>query len=461
MGLACSECFSGKNLYKLLKPGFDYEAKVMEDLKEGRSAEPLSIHTSCGVSPALDGFLQAIEKHLPWENSAELDWCVSLQIEGASGVFAAVDMCLQTLHMEEGNNERMKIAVGGKSYHGPPSTAFGARAPLWKKNHQLVYQAPVAGDDFKEEELLEQFREFLETHGSEIGVILFEPQLGSSQAAYPWPKDLLKAYIKLAKSYGIKIVCDEIMCGLGRHGQGSLFISQAWELDPDAVTFGKALGAGTFPISGAILRKGRDLLAAKKGSVMQSHTYCGSSTRALMAATAVLDEVPKWFPFIEKSGEEFSNIFRYLNQMSRGMLVCHGMGLMWGGVFSTVGQNADEAYRKNAVAVFKKHTIDLGIVPYHVPVGGFMVSPVYDIDVGTIYDVGERLEEAIKRTMAEVNWEPKAPSIDNSGSYPDLASLFERFSKAEQCCEVFHEAKICTACSKFVRQSIRTRFVEV
>ena len=34
------------------------------------------------------------------------------------------------------------------------------------------------------------------------------------------------------------------MCGLGRHGKGSLFASRDLELDPDAITFGKAIGGG-------------------------------------------------------------------------------------------------------------------------------------------------------------------------------------------------------------------------
>ena len=40
----------------------------------------------------------------------------------------------------------------------------------------------------------------------------------------------------MARERGIKIICDEIMCGLGRHGKGTLFISEAWDLDPDCVT---------------------------------------------------------------------------------------------------------------------------------------------------------------------------------------------------------------------------------
>ena len=86
----------------------------------------------------------------------------------------------------------------------------------------------------------------------QIGVLLVEPQWGSSVAAQPWPKELLKNYIERAQSRGILVCCDEIMCGLGRHGQGpGLFLSdhRNWDLRPDAVTFGKAIGGGIYPMS--------------------------------------------------------------------------------------------------------------------------------------------------------------------------------------------------------------------
>jgi 4-aminobutyrate aminotransferase-like enzyme len=52
------------------------------------------------------------------------------------------------------------------------------------------------------------------------------------------------------------VISDEIMCGLGRHGKGTIFVSEALGLDVDAVTFGKAVAAGLYPLSGAVMRRG-------------------------------------------------------------------------------------------------------------------------------------------------------------------------------------------------------------
>ena len=404
VGLACSECFSGPRLGKLLQPGFVYEQKVMEDLLSGNYAAPLSNHTSGGVLEPLAHFVEALEPHLPWNEANNLDWCVSLQLEGASAVWAAIDMVLQEAILTSGDKQRKMVGVGGASYHGPPSTSFGSACPLWEKSYQLKYPVPIAGEKLNEAEYMVTFEAFLDAHAHELGVMLFEPQWGSSQVAFPWPSDILKSCISKTKAHGIRVVCDEIMCGLGRHGHGTLFVSKALDLDPDAITFGKAIGGGVYPIAGAILKQGRDKLCQAGCTVMQSHTYAGSSVRALMTATEVLKEMPKWFSHITKLGEEMSRMCGYLSMASEGMLMCHGQGLMWGGLFTHEGDMGKSENRARTLQSFRKHCSEVGILPYIVPAGGFMITPMVDVDVGTIYEIGARLEKVILRTMDDMGW---------------------------------------------------------
>mmetsp|Transcript_10688 Transcript_10688/g.16769 ORF Transcript_10688/g.16769 Transcript_10688/m.16769 type:complete len:511 (+) Transcript_10688:66-1598(+) len=458
VGLACSECFSGPKLAKILKPGFDYERQVMADLVLGKSASPLSIHTSGGVAKELTEFVAALEPHLPWTNTEELDWCVSLQLEGASAVWAAIDLVLQETMLRTGDTKRVLVAVGEISYHGPPSTSFGAKCSLWQKSHQVKYPVPIAGaGPIDEEEYLKSFEAFLDKHARELGVILFEPQWGSSQAAFPWPRTLLKNYIKMAKARGIGVVADEIMCGLGRHGQGTLFVSKAWDLDPDAVTFGKAIGGGVYPIAGAVLKQGRQRLCRGGCSVMQSHTYAGSSVRALMTATEVLREVPHWMPSLAKLGEEMAYIFGYLEKVSDGLFVTHGQGLMWGGIFTKDGKMAEPAYRDRAVQCFKKQCDEVGILPYIVPACGFMITPLFDIDVGTIYEIGEKLELVVVRTSDEIGW--KKDTIEEAQDAFDLREFLPEHPDLK-CKKYLHQTKSCTSCSSFVCPTVRMRFVK-
>jgi adenosylmethionine-8-amino-7-oxononanoate aminotransferase len=421
VGLACSESFSGPRLAKILQPGFDYERQVMQDLLAGSYAAPLSLHTSAGISEAFGDFVEALEPHLPWKNANERDWCVSLQMEGASALWAAIDMVLQEAMLTTGNPNRKLIAVGSVSYHGPPSTSAGSDCPMWAKTFQVKYPVPMPGQDAKEtESLITKFQEFLDVYGDDIGVLLIEPQWGSSQAAFPWPKDLLKQYVELARARGIRIVADEIMCGMGRHGHGSMFVSKDWDLDPDAVTFGKSVGGGVYPLAGAILKTGRDLLCHNGRTVMQSHTYSGSSVRALMTATEVLRELPHWFSSVQEKGEEMEKIFEDIGRLSDGMLLTHGQGLLWGCVVSSQGPLADASVRKQAIQILRKHCDAVGVLPYFVPVGGFMITPVFDIEVETLHEMGEKLVQVMERTMEEMRW---AAKVKEAALVEDPATL--------------------------------------
>ena len=49
LGGACSEALGGANLAALLEDGFALEQRAMEDLRNERPAECMSVHTSAGV----------------------------------------------------------------------------------------------------------------------------------------------------------------------------------------------------------------------------------------------------------------------------------------------------------------------------------------------------------------------------------------------------------------------------
>ena len=71
IGGACSEVLGGANLAALLREGFELEARAMAALTGGMPAETLSIHTSAGVPPQLETFIDALAPHLPVDDD---DW---------------------------------------------------------------------------------------------------------------------------------------------------------------------------------------------------------------------------------------------------------------------------------------------------------------------------------------------------------------------------------------------------
>ena len=356
----------------------------------------LSVHTSAGVPPQLDDFMTALEPHLPGTTG---DWAVNLQAEGASAVHAAIDMALQYSQGLSGADfnspsARTRVACGASSYHGPASTSPGGATPLGAiakgLTHPARYPVPspffrIRGEDdatFHARIFLD-FKAYLDRYEDELGVLLIEPQWGSSVAAMPWPPALIKAYIDEAKSRGIAVVCDEIMCGLGRHGAEpgpggtGCFLTECWDLKPDVVTFGKAIGGGAgHLLSGAVLLDGASKMEEASRTAFQSHTYAGSSARALANGAALLDSLGTYRPNVRAIGDAIAPIIEELNEDAGGAVLAHGQGCLWGGLFT----HSDPKARTVANLAFKKRCAEARVLPYFVPVGGFMLTPRYDDD---------------------------------------------------------------------------------
>jgi adenosylmethionine-8-amino-7-oxononanoate aminotransferase len=433
VGGACGECFSGPRLAKLMKPAVEAQQLAMEHLARGEPAPVLSIHTSVAVPTGLSDLISAFEPHLPWDGADEGDWFMSFQIEGASAVWAATDLGTQIIN----DPDRKKIAVGVSSYHGPGSSSYGAKKPLGPKPNQLEYPVPTvyarhtgeAEADFHAR-MQSEFEIFLDKHAHEIAVLLCEPQWGSSVASQPWPPALLRTYIQLTQARGIFVVCDEIMCGLGRHCQKSsdgaptLFLSKAWDLQPDAVTFGKAVAGGLFPLSGVVVRRGGDALGASGRTVLQMHTYAGSSLPAMLVAVGVLREIGVWHDHSAKMGriladglsviaDECNHVYSEANGQTENetALVCHGQGLMHGGLFKF----DDPSRQVEALAILKGACTEHGVWPYFVGTKdgkGFMLTPLMDIEEAELNEALSRLRKALLYTVGKFAPAPVAESAD-------------------------------------------------
>lgn len=75
-----------------------------------------------------------------------------------------------------------------------------------------------------------------------------------------------------------------------------------------------------------------------------------------------------------------------------------------------------------------------------------MVTPVVDIDVGTVYEIGERLEEAIKRTVNSTGWQSSGV-LRKSDSFCQLIEEQPLESTAldkAKCSSHLHATRSCT-----------------
>ena len=421
IGGACSEVLGGKNLAALLRPGFELEMRAMVALERGDPAEALSIHTSAGVPEQLATFIDALEPHVPGRRD---DWCVNLQAEGASAVHAAVDMVLQA--GDAGAPLGAKgVAVGQTSYHGPPSTSPGGEAPLGSRAKGLTLEAqyPVPTpffrrkgepDDAFHARMLAAFGAYLDAHAHEIGVLLIEPQWGSSAAAMPWPPALLRAYVAAARERGLPVVADEIMCGLGRHGRRpSAAAGGTGASSPSAggSTSTPSRLARRSAAARATCSRGRCCCAARRGSSgaarhrAQSHAYAGSSARALLNGATLLDALPVWRPACRHSARSSAR-----SRGSRGGVRRRAHlprpGRQVGGLFA----HEDAAARAAADRAFKAYCAERRVLPYFCPPpsGGFMLTPRYDDDPAAIGAAVQDLADCALRAARDMGWSASA-----------------------------------------------------
>ena len=404
VGAACSEIFGGQNLARILRRGHEMEGEAIRELENNDMARCLSIHTSAGTPSSLTSFLSALSDHVPSKGE---DWFASLQLEGASAVWAAVDLLWQLQQIR--GETRDKIAVGEFSYHGPSTSSYGGKtSDVGKRENQITYPVPalfshrdVSNQKQVEAEAKDKFHHWLDTHGDEVAVMLVEPQWGSSVAAQPWSPELLRHVIREAQDRGILVCADEIMCGLFRHGKGTMFLSEAWNLNVDAVTFGKSVACGMFPLSGAVVSRGASELRSAGKSVIQSHTYAGSSVRALMTAEAVLKELPKWTDHINRLEHVLSAGMKSFQDNSNGLFISRGHGMMWGSIMDS---DIDAEIRQRALNILKSRCKYHGVWPYFIPVGGVMVTPLLDASESDLNDAMSRLSQCAHDTAREISF---------------------------------------------------------
>ena len=149
-------------------------------------------------------------------------------------------------------------------------------------------------DDETEEAYGRRVAEELEAEILRLGpetvmAFIAEPVVGATLGAVPAVPRYFQRVREICDQYGVLLILDEVMCGMGR--TGTLFASEHDEVRPDIVTIAKGLGGGYQPI-GAMLCSGRiyDALTEGSGFFQHGHTYLGHPA-ATAAGRAVVSKL--------------------------------------------------------------------------------------------------------------------------------------------------------------------------
>jgi adenosylmethionine---8-amino-7-oxononanoate aminotransferase len=164
-----------------------------------------------------------------------------------------------------GDNNRKRFVAFTGGYHGDTFGAmsvgkssgfFSGFSELFFQVDFLPYVATWIGDDLireKENAAFLAITSFLEKHHQEIAALIIEPLIQGAAGMLMMRAEFLEKIVKLAKSYEILIIFDEVMTGFGRTGKMFAF----WHLEsfPDILCLSKGLTGGFLPLSLTITTK--------------------------------------------------------------------------------------------------------------------------------------------------------------------------------------------------------------
>lgn len=219
---------------------------------------------------------------------------------GSEAVEAALKLARQYF-VEIGQTQRRHFIARRQSYHGNTLGALAIGGNAWRREPFLpllvpahhvapcyAYRDQEAGETDRQyaQRLADELEaKILELGPQSVAAFVAETVVGATAGAVPPVADYLRRLRAVCDKYGVLLILDEIMSGMGRTGY--LFACEEDGVVPDIVTIAKGLAAGYQPI-GAMLSSSRiyDAVVGGSGFFQHGHTYIGHAT-ACAAALAV------------------------------------------------------------------------------------------------------------------------------------------------------------------------------
>ncbi len=204
---------------------------------------------------------------------------------GSEAVEAAIKLARQ-YYLEIGEDERSHLIARKQSFHGNTLGALAAGGNEWRRKHfaPLMIETSHIAPCYYYRDGLEGESEFeygqrvaneLEEQILAIGPnkvmgFMAETVAGATLGAIPAVEGYFTRIREICDKYGVLLILDEVMCGVGR--TGTLFASEQENITPDIITIAKGLGAGYQPI-GAMLCTGKIYDAFQRGSGFFQHSH--------------------------------------------------------------------------------------------------------------------------------------------------------------------------------------------
>ncbi|MGK8704255.1 aspartate aminotransferase family protein [Brucella anthropi] len=347
-----------------------------------------------------------------------------------SGGSEAVETSLKLArqyYVECGMPQRSRIIARRQSYHGNTLGALAAGGNLWRRKIyepllvEVSHIAPCyayreqAIGETEEEYSLRAAQELeaaiLEAGPETVMCFIAETVGGATLGAVPPTKDYYKHIREICDKYGVLLILDEVMCGMGR--TGSLFAYEDEGIIPDIVCIAKGLGAGYQPI-GAVIASSKiyDTIVGGSGFFHHGHTYTAHPT-ACAAALAVQTAI--------QNDNLLENV-RLRGEQLRGKLEArfgqhrHVGDIRGRGMFLAMEFVADRETKKPFGAEhqfanqLKKVALENGLICY--PAGGLLdgkigdhvlLAPPFILEERHLDEIVEKLAESAETVLDRIH----------------------------------------------------------
>jgi adenosylmethionine-8-amino-7-oxononanoate aminotransferase len=224
---------------------------------------------------------------------------------GSESVEAALKLARQYF-IEIGEPQRRHVIGRMQSYHGTTSGALSVGGNIGRREvfeplllsatHHISACFAYRGQRADESEVQygqrvanELEAKIIELGSDTVAAFIAETVVGSTLGCVTPVPGYFKRIREICDRYGVLLILDEVMCGMGRTGRR--YACEAEGVAPDFIALAKGLSAGYLPL-GALLVAHKVHRAIESGSnmVMHGHTFTGHPA-ACAAAVAVQQEV--------------------------------------------------------------------------------------------------------------------------------------------------------------------------
>jgi putrescine aminotransferase len=246
---------------------------------------------------------------------------------------------------------------------------------------QDVYFVPFGDADAVEQELRKA-----EAVGDKIAGVVMEPVQGEAGAIVP-PDDFWPRLREVCTRHGVLLIADEVQTGMGRTGK--LFGVEHWDVAPDILCLGKALGGGVMPLS-AFLSTPEIWKVLEENPFIHSSTFGGNPLACAAGIAAVNVTLEDDLPGKAAATGEYllTELRRMQRRFSDHWLEARGLGLLLGLEFV----DTEFGYAV-AAGLFKRGVLVAGTL---LNARTLRVEPALAVPREVVDEVLEKLEDTLR-----------------------------------------------------------------